>query len=353
MKLPYFRLLFITALVCVLYTTLSSYSNTSTNTMANSSQTGCSCHGVASNNTIISVDGFPSPSDGYNLGQVYPVTITVSNAGKLACGINVSVTTGTISNLGTNLTAVSATAIRHSSPKAMVNGTTTFTFDWIAPTASSATLFLYASANAVNSNGNTIGDAYNTYNLNVPLNIDYLTFDAQTKPNQIRLFWKTTTENLLKYFVIQKSADGVIFDSLDKVIAVGGAGVGKDYSYLDFPPHSGEYFYRLKIVDGYQNEGFSKIQKVTFDNGASLEGFSFPNPSEYKQSININIFNNKSKNLLIKMSDIDGNIVYTENFSAIKGTNYLFIPNQFPSGMYQISIAPTVGKSIYFKHMIN
>jgi hypothetical protein len=307
---------------------------------------------VASTNTVISVVGFPSPSAGYNLGQVYPVTVTVSNAGKLACGINISVTTGAITNLGSNLTAVSSLAIRHSTPKPMVNGTTTFTFDWVAPSVSSATLFLYASATAVNGNGVTSGDAFNTYNLNIPLNIDYLTFDVQSKPNQVKLFWKTSTEKLIKYFVIQKSMDGVVFDSLDKVIAVGGLGIGKDYSFVDFPPHSGEYYYRLKIVDDYQNQGFSKIQKVNFDNGASLEAFSFPNPSVFREALNVNIFNNKSKNLIVSISDMNGEIIYNTNYSVVKGTNYLFIPNQFPSGMYHITIAPTVGKSISFKHII-
>jgi hypothetical protein len=353
MKTNYLKLFFSIILTIVLYTTLTSYSNTGGGVMSNNSQAGCNCHGGANANTIINVAGLPTPAQGYTMGQIYPVVVTVGNASKISSGINLSVTTGTITNLGAGLTAVSATSIRHSAPKAMVAGTVTYTFDWVAPTTSSNTLFLYASANATNGNGNSTGDAYNTYNLNVPLNINYLTFNTESKPNQVKLNWQTSTENKIKYFAIEKSFDGVAFDSVDKVIAVGGIGISKGYNYFDYPPHSGEYFYRLKIVDDMQNQAYSAVEKVNFDNGASLEAFTFPNPTVFNQMINLNIFNNKSKSIVVSMINNTGNEVYHYDYNAVKGTNYLRIPNQFTSGVYQIKVTPSVGKTLVLKHVIN
>jgi hypothetical protein len=357
MKFILIRGFFMMSLAIVMYTSIISYSNNGTNIMQNNTgnSPGCNCHGPSANsNTAITVSGLPNESTGYVLGQVYPITVTVTNSTKVAAGINLSVSTGSITNLGDGLSFASGSniSIKHSSPKNMINGVATYSFDWIAPNSGSTPLFLYANAIAVNNNGTTIGDAWNSYNINLPLNIDYLTFEAQSKPNQVHLQWHTSTENKIKYFAIEKSTNGIKFDSVNVMNAYGGLGIARDYEFYDYPQYSNDYFYRLKIVNDIGDAVTSKVVKVSFDNGASLESFSFPNPSAYSQIININVFNNKGKTINVSVTNTDGVTVYQYPFNAIKGTNYLRIPNRFAAGLYRISVVPDVGKQYVFKHIV-
>ncbi len=343
---------FCVVMLLITQTVFVSYSNNNASKMANNSVNGCSCHGLSNAATIITVLGLPLVTSGYTPGFTYPVSVIVSNPGKIAAGINLSTNIGTISNLGTGLTALNSSAVRHTNPKIMSSGSATFTFDWTAPTTNTTTLQVFACANATNANGNTSGDTWNNYNLTVPLFVEFLSLHSVSKPNQILLNWETSTEDKIKYFAVEKSTDGNRWDSIGVVYALGGFGIGKKYNFADYPQYSGDYLYRLKIVSEAVGTSWSKTEKVSFDNGARLEMVAFPNPSNYNQPININVFNNKSSNLTVRMHNMQGVEVYRFNYKANRGTNYFTIPNQLSSGVYKISVLPEIGTGLEVKQVI-
>jgi Secretion system C-terminal sorting domain len=344
MKIKLVQYSFAIITLCIAYFTLSSYSNTGGSIMSGNSQSGCSCHGAANNATTITITGMPNGS-GYTINQVYPVTITVSSAGKLAAGINLNVSNGTVSNLGANLTLVGTTGLRHSSPKPMAAGTTTFTFDWKAPAVASGAVNLYVSANATNNNSANSGDAWVSNSLSVPLSVSYLQFDVLCKANEIRLYWSTQLEKEIKMFVVEKSIDGYKFDSLSLMIANGDANTGRNYDYADFPAYTNTYYYRLKIVSNNGSFSYSPVIKANFDNGATFDYIVFPNPAKHNTDININVFNNKNNYVAVSLIDLKGTTVYSYKYKAIKGTNYFTIPNTFNAGYYTLKVSPEFGNT--------
>ncbi len=132
------------------------------------SVSGCTCHG----------NGLPSAATSLVLssstgkfevepGGTLTLTLQISHASQSAGGLNVSIVNSEMTKSGT-ITPGNAVEMRvtsreltHKVPKQFVDGQTTFTFTWTAPTTP-GTYTVYAAGNAVNQNGQTSGDFFNT-----------------------------------------------------------------------------------------------------------------------------------------------------------------------------------------------
>lgn len=126
------------------------------------STTGCTCHGSASSNTTTMLSGLPL--NGWVAGTTYTLTLTVSNSTKVSAGFDFTVDKGTFSNAPTG-TAITSTnmEIRHTSPKTISSGSTSWTFNWTAPTTSTSTLAIFkVSGLAANGSGNFNGDEWSS-----------------------------------------------------------------------------------------------------------------------------------------------------------------------------------------------
>lgn len=132
--------------------------------------TGCTCHGVADNSTIITLTGAPPT---VTPGATYNMTLTVSNSdpNMLAAGFDlwISTNSGTLSNpsTGSVINAIaSGTEMRHTTPQTLTNGSASWTFDWTVPTSWVSNLVIFQIAgNTVNSNALTSGDKWKQTNV--------------------------------------------------------------------------------------------------------------------------------------------------------------------------------------------
>lgn len=150
-------------LLFILYVSLSSYSTGITG----QSVAGCTCHSpTASANTIVTLTGLPS--GGYTNGTVYAITVSVTNnvivpfsgGFGLRDGFNLSSTAGAFTAIaGTTLNG--PIEIRHNTPKAVVAGTASWTFNWTAPASGNANITFNLAGNATNGSGDNIGDSWN------------------------------------------------------------------------------------------------------------------------------------------------------------------------------------------------
>lgn len=117
-----------------------------------------------------------------------------------------------------------------------------------------------------------------SFNKDGALPIELLFLRGKTTRNSISLFWATASELNFHYFDIQKSQDGILFNSIDKVNGHGTTNERKDYSFEDEKPYTGRNYYRLKAVD---LDGYSEVFDVIMVEYDGEKNFSvFPNPSE-------------------------------------------------------------------------
>jgi hypothetical protein len=124
-------------------------------------------------------------------------------------------------------------------------------------------------------------------------------FDVRLlQENTVLLTWVTEFENNSDYFSVQRSRDGINFESIGKVQAKGNSQTDNTYRFTDLQPIPSLNFYRLAETDrDYQTQYF-EIRKLLIPPGPNFEIGIAPNP----------VFNNAT--LLIN-SELMGSISCT------------------------------------------
>lgn len=120
----------------------------------------------------------------------------------------------------------------------------------------------------------------------VLLDLELTEFDAvKFGRNSTKLDWATAMESDLSHFVVQRTVDGISWQDVGTVQAVGNSVETLDYSYIDrnvYLPGTGKaiFYYRLKSLDLDGTFEFSNIRVVTFESKDAEGGLSLqPNPA--------------------------------------------------------------------------
>ena len=174
------------------YIIFSSSSNASQGVMGSAnSGAGCgSCHGSASANTTVTLEGIPAT--GYVSGTVYPVTLKITNSTKTKAGFDLVFSSGSISGNPTG-TMLMGTELHHTQKFSAVSGVTSINFNWTAPTAAAVTLKM--AGNAVNDNGSNNGDEWAiatvVFNKAIPASV------ANTIGTKLNVYPNPTSNNII------------------------------------------------------------------------------------------------------------------------------------------------------------
>lgn len=81
------------------------------------------------------------------------------------------------------------------------------------------------------------------------LPIDLVEFDARVAGGGVDLFWSTASEMNNDHFRVERSKDGLVFDAIAEVGAVGNSAHTTHYAHFDATPYAGHNYYRLRQVD--------------------------------------------------------------------------------------------------------
>ncbi|HOZ50256.1 MAG TPA: T9SS type A sorting domain-containing protein [Chitinophagaceae bacterium] len=157
------KLLFIMSLFfgSLIYISLTSNSSGITG----KSSVGCGGSGCHSQNAATTIMLSGVPSGGFAPGNTYTLTLLVTNISKPSAGFDLSVSDGILSGAPINTTLNGNTEIHHTAPLTSLTGTFSWTFNWTAPTGSSAVVFNVA-ANAVDNSTTSSGDAWSIATFN-------------------------------------------------------------------------------------------------------------------------------------------------------------------------------------------
>lgn len=152
-------------------------------------------------------------------------------------------------------------------------------------------------------NGGIIPNAF------TPLPIELISFEGAIEYNKIKLTWTTATEIDNDYFTVERSADGINFNSIGNVDASGNSLSIKNYSLYDNKPFPTINYYRLKQTDFNGSYSFSKIISITTENESSYS--IYPNPASTNESIYVLFEKNHTSTLEISIFDITGKLITT------------------------------------------
>ncbi|WP_165851327.1 T9SS type A sorting domain-containing protein [Brumimicrobium aurantiacum] len=109
------------------------------------------------------------------------------------------------------------------------------------------------------------------------LPIELLSFDANLNQKQVDLSWSTASELNNDYFTIERSADGMTWETIQTIEGAGNSTRVIDYNYTDYSPVSGISYYRLTQTDF--DGAFETFDILAVENNTLIEMNAFPNPS--------------------------------------------------------------------------
>ncbi len=169
------------------------------------------------------------------------------------------------------------------------------------------------------------------------LPIRLASFEGEKKEESIVLHWKTASEQNVRAFVIERSADGYAFHSIGEVMAKGNSTTAQNYTFLDQHPFNGLNYYRLVNLD---NDGQSDnspliIVQNTKENGSILTFLKEEN------ALKISYLNqNIEKTTTFELFDITGKrqAIFTLEPNSDEQLFATFDTSNLPTGCYVLRV---------------
>lgn len=166
----------------------------------------------------------------------------------------------------------------------------------------------------------------------VGLPITLISFDVKVDDGKVDLNWSTATELNFDYFLLQRSSDGVKFDSIGFVKGHGTTNVKQNYKAVDETPFIGKNYYRLTSVDFDKKTETFAIKYVLF--GGEKNITLSPNPFNGQQ---ITLNTNFEFSGTINVYDNLGLLVYSENTNG----GVINFTSPLRTGIYVVKLTST------------
>lgn len=175
-------------------------------------------------------------------------------------------------------------------------------------------------------------------------------FTGVVKENNILLEWVAATEINNKKFVLEKSTDGILFNTLAEVPGAGNSFEQKHYSASDENPSETNY-YRLTQVDMDGQE--HRFQTIEVHYAARKEKDDrivlFPNPATDDKVI-ISGLSDFGEAITLDMYSVSGSLVMHSQVYAKKDETPFVLPDNINEGLYFLSIKS--GQNNFIKKFI-
>jgi len=175
----------------------------------------------------------------------------------------------------------------------------------------------------------------------VLLPVELISFDVQRFEKQAYMKWVVETERNNDYFTIERSINGLDWESISTVPSIGDHTFRTTYNFLDNTEAvngSPILYYRLSQTD---YNGTSEVVSITAVNGRGqlMDGFLMnvvPNPV-VNESISLSIESAYDTFGTFHIKDAQGKEIYMKRASLVKGANIVSLENsELIPGVYYV-----------------
>ena len=151
----------------------------------------------------------------------------------------------------------------------------------------------------------------------------------------VRLIWVSESELNFAYYEVQRSVDGVAFETITRIDGKG-TGSTQSYSFIDAETDDLNY-YRLKMVDLDGTTKYSTIENVTINCGDEKTLTIYPNPIDAEADLlNVKFYSNRNDIRLV-ITDMLGRRVKIISLEVEKEWNTVSIDiSNLPAGTYHL-----------------
>jgi hypothetical protein len=178
----------------------------------------------------------------------------------------------------------------------------------------------------------------------VSLSVSLSEWEISILKTSIRISWKTLSENSNSFFTIQKSTDGLSWQTLQKLDGAGTSSTEISYSFEDNTPSIGIAYYRLQQTDlnGSEKELFQAVAKFYKDdyifyplpvqNSLTIEGQNL-------KATTVKLYSLLGKQMAVQTIEDHGKIkINFDDF--LEGEYFLHLENTEISQMHKIILLP-------------
>ncbi|HVG42477.1 MAG TPA: T9SS type A sorting domain-containing protein, partial [Chitinophagaceae bacterium] len=144
----------------------------------------------------------------------------------------------------------------------------------------------------------------------------------------VQLTWEAITDEQHDYFEVERSADGIHFNTIGKVLN------NVPYQYVDKAPISGINFYRIKQIDKNRNSLYSKIVKLNVQSRATVT--TYPNP--VTNTIKVKWTGAINEAITLQVTDLQGRIVYKQDCKVDSGSECTIDANHWKPQVYILKL---------------
>jgi hypothetical protein len=174
-----------------------------------------------------------------------------------------------------------------------------------------------------------------------PLPIELLSFNASVNSEEnVDVVWTTASETNNDFFTVEKTLDGIHFETVAIVDGAGNSTQHLHYAIIDTDPYDGVSYYRLKQTDFNGMCAYSDVVAVDVEKSTAFSINVFPNPGN-GAVINLEIDSDSEQEVVVTITDVLGKQCYNEKIStAGNGKNTFTITpvNQLIPGIYFVSV---------------
>ena len=188
-------------------------------------------------------------------------------------------------------------------------------------------------ANTATNNTITSFGSFGVGKVGTTLPVKISSFNAIQEQGKIKLTWNVSSEINVSNYTIEKSTDGIQFNTLSTL----NANNNQNYTSYDFAPASINY-YRIKVVENNNSNSYSSIVKIKISS-IKAELVVYPNPVVNNQ-FSIQLSNiAKGKTDVVIYNNI-GQQVFSKSIVSVEGsqTQYISLPTSIAKGLYKLVI---------------
>jgi hypothetical protein len=174
-----------------------------------------------------------------------------------------------------------------------------------------------------------------------PLPIELVSFDAYKTVEEsfVQIEWATSSEINNDYFTVEKSSDGINWETVSIITGAGNSNSVLNYAAKDYDPYPNTSFYRLKQTDFDGTFEYSELVAINIS-GTHEEVVVYPNPV--------------AKKLNIQSSSIQQiKIIDSEGVTHIDAETSDFIDvSNLPNGVYFLQMVNTETNEVIIRKLI-
>lgn len=160
---------------------------------------------------------------------------------------------------------------------------------------------------------------------------------AEVKGNDINIYWTTASETDNMGFELERSTDATNFERIEWIEGQGNSSVSTDYKYTDTNVNENVvYYYRVKAIETSGKEEYSPIVSASLGGDAG-DVQVFPNPIRQNNE-SLSLLAISDGNSEIKIFNETGQLMFSYQFSGLKGEIISFATPSLAAGMHLVTI---------------